>query len=73
MNFVLFSQLPLKELQLSPCTFSAQKLGRDPGIPGSWLSWGLALGSVASCPRSQPLLSKAQAGLGHLRFIDARG
>lgn len=29
MNFILFNQLPLKELQPSPCTFSTQKLGRD--------------------------------------------
>lgn len=73
MNFILLSQLPLKELQLSPCPFSAQKPGRDPGNPGSWLSWGLALGSVASSPRCPPLLSQARAGLGRLCSADAGG
>lgn len=30
--------------------------GRDPGIPGSWLSWGLALDSVASSRSHLPLM-----------------
>lgn len=46
----LFSVLPAtpQGAQLSPCTLSAPKLGRGPGVPGSWLSWDLALDSVAS-------------------------
>lgn len=37
-NSFLFSQLPLKELQLSPCTFFSKSWGRDPSISGSWPS-----------------------------------